>query len=94
MAGGRRGGADGPVDPYQRALGLLVRREHSRRDLARKLAQRGHDLFFRQFSQVQHFGRQMMPVHTVIKHFYFGQQWLFRIVFQHQCQFATAKLND
>jgi regulatory protein len=37
MAGGRREGADA----YQRALGLLVRREHSRRDLARKLAQRG-----------------------------------------------------
>lgn len=29
------------ADAYQRALGLLVRREHSRRDLARKLAQRG-----------------------------------------------------
>ena len=41
MAGGRRGGADGPADPYQRALGLLVRREHSRRDLVRKLAVRG-----------------------------------------------------
>lgn len=37
MAGPRREGADA----YQRALGLLVRREHSRRDLARKLAQRG-----------------------------------------------------
>ena len=37
MAGGRREGADA----YQRSLGLLVRREHSRRDLARKLAQRG-----------------------------------------------------
>ena len=37
MAGTRREGADA----YQRALGLLVRREHSRRDLARKLAQRG-----------------------------------------------------
>ena len=37
MAGQRREGADA----YQRALGLLVRREHSRRDLARKLAQRG-----------------------------------------------------
>ena len=37
MAGARREGADA----YQRALGLLVRREHSRRDLARKLAQRG-----------------------------------------------------
>jgi regulatory protein len=30
-----------PADAYQRALGLLVRREHSRRDLARKLEQRG-----------------------------------------------------
>ncbi|GGA71431.1 regulatory protein RecX [Arenimonas soli] len=29
------------ADAYQRALGLLVRREHSRRDLSRKLAQRG-----------------------------------------------------
>lgn len=37
MAGPRREGADA----YQRALGLLVRREHSRRDLTRKLAQRG-----------------------------------------------------
>ena len=37
MAGARREGADA----YQRALGLLVRREHSRRDLTRKLAQRG-----------------------------------------------------
>ena len=30
-----------PVDPYQKALGLLVRREHSRRELERKLADRG-----------------------------------------------------
>ena len=29
------------ADAYQRALGLLVRREHSCRDLSRKLAQRG-----------------------------------------------------
>jgi regulatory protein len=32
---------DEPANAYQRALGLLVRREHSRRDLAHKLAQRG-----------------------------------------------------
>src|SRR5690606_29179651 len=37
VAGSRREG----LDAYQRALGLLVRREHSRRDLTRKLAQRG-----------------------------------------------------
>lgn len=37
MSGPGRPGADA----YQRALGLLVRREHSRRDLTRKLAQRG-----------------------------------------------------
>lgn len=37
MAGSRREDATA----YQRALGLLVRREHSRRDLTRKLAQRG-----------------------------------------------------
>jgi regulatory protein len=30
-----------PIDPYQKALGLLVRREHSRRELERKLADRG-----------------------------------------------------
>ena len=30
-----------PIDPYQKALGLLVRREHSRRELQRKLADRG-----------------------------------------------------
>ncbi len=30
-----------PIDPYQKALGLLVRREHSRRELMRKLADRG-----------------------------------------------------
>lgn len=30
-----------PVDPYQKALGLLVRREHSRRELKRKLTDRG-----------------------------------------------------
>ncbi len=37
------GEADGkpPVDPYQKALALLVRREHSRRELQRKLADRG-----------------------------------------------------
>ncbi len=30
-----------PIDPYQKALGLLVRREHSRRELVRKLTDRG-----------------------------------------------------
>ena len=30
-----------PDDAYQKALGLLVRREHSRRELKRKLADRG-----------------------------------------------------
>ena len=30
-----------PVDPYQKALELLVRREHSRHELQRKLAERG-----------------------------------------------------
>lgn len=30
-----------PVDPLPRALGLLARREHSRRELARKLGQAG-----------------------------------------------------
>ena len=30
-----------PIDPFQKALGLLVRREHSRRELQRKLADRG-----------------------------------------------------
>lgn len=30
-----------PIDPYQKALGLLVRREHSRRELKRKLTDRG-----------------------------------------------------
>jgi regulatory protein len=30
-----------PIDPYQKALALLVRREHSRRELERKLADRG-----------------------------------------------------
>ena len=30
-----------PIDPYQKALGLLVRREHSRRELQRKLVDRG-----------------------------------------------------
>lgn len=32
-----------PPDPYQKALELLVRREHSRRDLKRKLGLRGAD---------------------------------------------------
>lgn len=32
-----------PIDPYQKALGLLVRREHSRRELKRKLGHRGAD---------------------------------------------------
>lgn len=41
MAPDGQGGADGPAEAYQRALGLLVRREHSRRDLVRKLALRG-----------------------------------------------------
>ena len=30
-----------PIDPFQKALGLLVRREHSRQELKRKLADRG-----------------------------------------------------
>ena len=30
-----------PIDPYQKALGLLVRREHSLHELERKLADRG-----------------------------------------------------
>ena len=30
-----------PIDPFQKALGLLVRREHSRRELRRKLTDRG-----------------------------------------------------
>jgi regulatory protein len=30
-----------PPDPYRQALGLLVRREHSRRELKRKLGARG-----------------------------------------------------
>ena len=30
-----------PIDPYQKALALLVRREHSRHELGRKLADRG-----------------------------------------------------
>ena len=30
-----------PADPYQSALGLLTRREHSRRELSRKLRARG-----------------------------------------------------
>lgn len=30
-----------PIDPYEKALGLLVRREHSRRELQRKLTDRG-----------------------------------------------------
>lgn len=37
---GRRGGRP-PPSAYQRAAGLLVRREHSRRELKRKLAARG-----------------------------------------------------
>lgn len=32
-----------PPDAYRKALGLLVRREHSRRDLQRKLAAKGLD---------------------------------------------------
>ncbi len=32
-----------PIDPYQKALGMLVRREHSRRELKRKLADHGAD---------------------------------------------------
>lgn len=40
MAGGGAPVADAAA-AYQRALGLLVRREHSRRDLVRKLALRG-----------------------------------------------------
>lgn len=41
-AGGRRGGRRrSEPPPLQRALGLLVRREHSQRELAGKLAARG-----------------------------------------------------
>jgi regulatory protein len=32
-----------PIDAYQKALGLLVRREHSRRELERKLRAKGAD---------------------------------------------------
>lgn len=38
--GGRRKGRP-PPDPAQRAIGLLARREHSRRELKRKLTTRG-----------------------------------------------------
>lgn len=38
----RRGRAE-PPDTYQQALGLLVRREHSRRELKRKLTGKGAD---------------------------------------------------
>ncbi|KAA2285667.1 regulatory protein RecX [Arenimonas fontis] len=41
VAGGRA--SRGGNDPYQRGLGLLVRREYSRRDLARRLVARGFD---------------------------------------------------
>ena len=45
MAWGRKQKpADGPEPTaYQRALGLLVRREHSRKELGRKLTERGVD---------------------------------------------------
>lgn len=39
----RRRGGRREQTPVQRALGLLVRREHSRRELTRKLTQRGID---------------------------------------------------
>lgn len=42
MAVGDRAGR-GPPDPFQKAMELLVRREHSRRDLKRKLGLRGAD---------------------------------------------------
>ena len=48
--GGGKGGVEAPrgrkrqePTPTQRALGLLVRREHSRKELTRKLAARGVD---------------------------------------------------
>jgi regulatory protein len=41
FAGARRQKTEGPPDPYRKALGLLVRREHSRRELKRKLGVRG-----------------------------------------------------
>ena len=40
MAWGRKKDAADPT-PYQRALGLLVRREHSRKELSRKLSAKG-----------------------------------------------------
>lgn len=40
---GRRRKTREPATPLQRALGLLVRREHSRKELARKLISRGLD---------------------------------------------------
>lgn len=42
MAGGDRPGRT-PPDPQQKAMELLVRREHSRRDLKRKLGLKGVD---------------------------------------------------
>jgi regulatory protein len=43
-ASGKREAADGPEPTaYQRALGLLVRREHSRKELGRKLIAKGVD---------------------------------------------------
>ena len=41
MTGERRKRKKPEPSPAQRALGLLVRREHSRRELERKLAARG-----------------------------------------------------
>lgn len=45
QAGARAGSRRKPVEqtPLQRALGLLTRREHSRRELSRKLTSRGVD---------------------------------------------------
>ena len=42
-SGAGKSGNTGPPDAYQKALELLVRREHSRRELGRKLAARGID---------------------------------------------------
>lgn len=39
---GRRGKEDGECSGYDRALGLLARREHSARELRKKLVVRGH----------------------------------------------------
>jgi len=87
-----------PKSAYEQALGLLARREHSARELARKLAQRGHEdedrnaalaaLKSKDFQSDERFGE--MLVRTRIEAGY-GPRWIVAELDQHGIGEAAAR---